>query len=346
MGAFGSAKASINFLTNNHLPSTEINNVRFNPSYVNSYPHEVDYGQRKPSPDYLKGKIMLRTICLIVLLCSSTIMQAHNDNDSLAHRAFWWSENGNPILDGNGQCIRNGSWELLGKPKCLADATDAVKASPALIEPTSKVEQALDAEPAVATEVSATQTTEAKVAVVVEEVIAAPEAQVAAVTSAPAPAPATETETKTEIETEIETELAVEPTPELVSEPTVKVVTYSYPVELITTHILFDFDKNNLRVDQQEKIELALMKARNAYTIFKVSLGGHADSRGTDNYNYDLSQRRINTAVNYLNLRDMQTDTTMAWGESQLIINADGSENFELSRRVELVIKVQQKVAD
>ena len=340
MGAFGSAKASINFLTNNHLPSTEINNVQFNPSYVNSYPHEVDYSQREPSPDYLKGKIMLRTICLIVLLCSSTIMQAHNDNDSLAHRAFWWSENGNPILDGNGQCIRNGSWELLGKPKCLADATDAVKASPALIEPTNKVEQALDAEPEVATEVSPTQTTETKEAVVAEEVIAAPEVQVAAVTSAPAPAPATETET------EIETELAVEPTPELVSEPTVKVVTYSYPVELITTHILFDFDKNNLRVDQQEKIELALMKARNAYTIFKVSLGGHADSRGTDNYNYDLSQRRINTAVNYLNLRDMQTDTTMAWGESQLIINADGSENFELSRRVELVIKVQQKVAD
>ena len=302
----------------------------FNASYVNFYPHEVDYGQLKPSPHHLKGKIMLRTICLMVLLFSSTIMQAHNDNDSLAHRAFWWSENGNPILDGNGQCIRNGSWEALGKPKCLADATDAVEVSPAVVEPTSKVEQALDAEPAVAADVSATQTTETKVAVVAEEVLAAPEAQVAAVT----PAPATETE------------LVVEPTPELVPEPTVKLVTYSYPVELITTHILFDFDKNNLRVDQQEKIELALMKARKAYAIFKVSLGGHADSRGTDNYNYDLSQRRINTAVNYLNLRDMQTDSTMAWGESQLIINADGSENFELSRRVELVIKVQQKVAD
>lgn len=272
----------------------------------------------------------------MVLLFSSTIMQAHNDNDSLAHRAFWWSENGNPILDGNGQCIRNGSWEALGKPKCLADATDAVEASPAVVEPTSKVEQALDAEPAVAADVSATQTTETKVAVVAEEVLAAPEAQVAAVTPAPATATAPATET----------ELVVEPTPELVPEPTVKVVTYSYPVELITTHILFDFDKNNLRVDQQEKIELALIKARKAYAIFKVSLGGHADSRGTDNYNYDLSQRRINTAVNYLNLRDMQTDTTMAWGESQLIINADGSENFELSRRVELVIKVQQKVAD
>lgn len=316
----------------------------FNASYVNFYPHEVDYGQLKPSPHHLKGKIMLRTICLMVLLFSSTIMQAHNDNDSLAHRAFWWSENGNPILDGNGQCIRNGSWEALGKPKCLADATDAVEASPAVVEPTSKVEQALDAEPVVVAEVSLTQTIETKVAVVADEVLAAPEAQVAAVT--PAPATKTETEIETKIETETETELVVEPTPELVPEPTVKVVTYSYPVELITTHILFDFDKNNLRVDQQEKIELALMKARKAYAIFKVSLGGHADSRGTDNYNYDLSQRRINTAVNYLNLRDMQMDSTMAWGESQLIINADGSENFELSRRVELVIKVQQKVAD
>ena len=339
-------KAALTYLTNNHRPSTEINNVWFNASYVNFYPHEVDYGQLKPSPHHLKGKIMLRTICLMVLLFSSTIMQAHNDNDSLAHRAFWWSENGNPILDGNGQCIRNGSWEALGKPKCLADATDAVEASPAVVEPTSKVEQALDAEPAVAADVSATQTTETKVAVVAEEVLAAPEAQVAAVTPAPAPAPAPATATATATAPATETELVVEPTPELVPEPTVKLVTYSYPVELITTHILFDFDKNNLRVDQQEKIELALMKARKAYAIFKVSLGGHADSRGTDNYNYDLSQRRINTAVNYLNLRDMQTDSTMAWGESQLIINADGSENFELSRRVELVIKVQQKVAD
>ena len=282
---------------------------------------------------------MLRTLCLLVLLASSTIMQAHSDNDSIAHRAFWWSENGEPILDGNGQCIRNGSWEALGKPTCVAESTDDTAASTVPEAPTPEVKETLEteAESDIVVEVSETQTTEIEaVTAVAETVLAAPKVEPVAAAPTPAPAP-TPTPTPTP---------TADLVPEPASEPATSAVTYSYPVELITTHILFDFDKNNLRVDQQEKIELVLMKARKAYNIFKVSLDGHADSRGTDDYNYDLSQRRINTAINYLNLRDMQTDTTMAWGETQLITNADGSENYELSRRVELVIKVQQKVAD
>jgi len=274
---------------------------------------------------------MLRTLCLLVLLASSTIMQAHSDNDSIAHRAFWWSENGEPILDGNGQCIRNGSWEALGKPTCVAESTDDTAASTVPEAPTPEVKETLEteAESDIVVEVSETQTTEIEaVTAVAEAVLAAPKVEPVAAAPTPAPTPTADL------------------VPEPASEPATSAATFSYPVELITTHILFDFDKNNLRVDQQEKIELVLMKARKAYNIFKVSLDGHADSRGTDDYNYDLSQRRINTAINYLNLRDMQTDTTMAWGETQLITNADGSENYELSRRVELVIKVQQKVAD
>ena len=80
--------------------------------------------------------------------------------------------------------------------------------------------------------------------------------------------------------------------------------------------------------------------------IFKVSLGGYTDSVGTEDYNYGLSQRRINTVVNYLDLRGMQANSTMAWGENDLVINPNGSENYELSRRVEMVFKVQQKVAN
>ena len=274
---------------------------------------------------------MLRTLCLLVLLASSTIMQAHSDNDSIAHRAFWWSENGEPILDGNGQCIRNGSWEALGKPTCVAESTDDTAASTVPEAPTPEVKETLEteAESDIVVEVSETQTTEIEaVTAVAKTVLAAPKVEPVAAAPTPAPTPTADL------------------VPEPASEPATSAATFSYPVELITTHILFDFDKNNLRVDQQEKIELVLMKARKAYNIFKVSLDGHADSRGTDDYNYDLSQRRINTAINYLNLRGMQTDTTMAWGESQLITNADGSENYDLSRRVELVIKVQQKIAD
>ncbi|HCH24640.1 MAG TPA: hypothetical protein DE179_10150, partial [Oceanospirillaceae bacterium] len=125
-----------------------------------------------------------------------------------------------------------------------------------------------------------------------------------------------------------------------------KALTYSYVTSNIAAHIYFDFDKNNLRIDEQVKLERAIIAAREAHKLFKVSVEGHADSRGTDTYNYDLSQRRINTIVNYLNLRGVETNSTMAWGESQLILNTDGSENFDHSRRAEVIFKIQKKIAN
>ena len=122
-------------------------------------------------------------------------------------------------------------------------------------------------------------------------------------------------------------------------------VTYSFPVAQISANVYFDFDKNNLRVDQQENIERALIESSKANKLLRVRLEGHADSRGSDEYNIDLSQSRINTVVNYLKLRSIQTDSTVAWGEEKLVLNADGSENYDLSRRVEMTIFVQQKVA-
>ena len=40
---------------------------------------------------------MLRTLCLITLLAGSTVAHAHGDNDSVVHRAFWFSGNGTPV---------------------------------------------------------------------------------------------------------------------------------------------------------------------------------------------------------------------------------------------------------
>ena len=250
---------------------------------------------------------MLRTLCLITLLAGSTVAHAQSDNDSVVHRAFWFSGNGTPVLDGFGNCVRTGSWEALGMPKCHLESSEETVVLSGEVEVAPEV--------AVATAAAVAET-------------------------APVPEP--------ELVVEPQAELVVEPAPQSVMsvEPELAVVTYSYPVELITANVYFDFDKNNLRVDQQVKIERAIIDAAKAYKIFKVSLGGHTDSVGTDEYNYDLSQRRINTVVNYLNLRGVQANSTMAWGEEKLVLNADGSENDALSRRVEMVFKVQQKVAN
>ena len=131
--------------------------------------------------------------------------------------------------------------------------------------------------------------------------------------------------------------------PEVVPKPVVKKLAVKKTVrniEVIDLDVLFDFDRNVLRIDQQLKLEDAVSKARKANKIIKVSVDGHADSRGTDEYNLALSQRRINTVVNYLELRGIKIDTTMAWGESKLIYNADGTENYEESRRSDVYIKV------
>jgi len=273
---------------------------------------------------------MLRTLCFITLIASSTISHAHNNDNSLAHRAFWWSGNGTPVLDSFGNCIRNGSWEALGKPLCKLETAEVVTQVSLLVEEEVVI------------------TVAEVVAVEAEKVPVAVEAEVEAVEMKEVPTAAkTVVEDVAVIAPDSEPKLLETKTTSVMEpKPKPAVVTYSYPVALITANVYFDFDKNNLRVDQQEAIERAMIDARKANKIFKVSLGGYTDSVGTEDYNYGLSQRRINTVVNYLDLRGMQANSTMAWGENDLVINPNGSENYELSRRVEMVFKVQQKVAN
>ena len=246
---------------------------------------------------------MLRMIGLVSLLVSSAMVSAHDSDGSPIHRAFWVSSNGNPVLDGNGNCVRTGSYGALGSPKCMTTVQAKVEkpeSAAQLVEMadianTKVLESSVEPTTMVAPEASSEKA-------VMQEPLAKPEIKPAA-------------------------------------------VTYSFPVTQISADVYFDFDKNNLRVDQQENIERALIESSKANKLLRVRLEGHADSRGSDEYNIDLSQSRINTVVNYLKLRSIQTDSTVAWGEEKLVLNADGSENYDLSRRVEMTIFVQQKVA-
>lgn len=263
---------------------------------------------------------MLRIIGLVSLLVSSAMVSAHDSDGSPIHGAFWVSSNGNPVLDGNGDCVRTGSYEALGSPKCMNEVPAKAE------EPAAKlVEMAEMADVGAMTEASEmADIEETKVL----ETSVEPTAMV---------------EPETSSEKVVMQEPAAKPQTEPETMPAA--VTYSFPVAQISANVYFDFDKNNLRVDQQENIERALIESSKANKLLRVRLEGHADSRGSDEYNIDLSQSRINTVVNYLKLRSIQTDSTVAWGEEKLVLNADGSENYDLSRRVEMTIFVQQKVA-
>ena len=81
---------------------------------------------------------MLRIIGLVSLLVSSAMVSAHDSDGSPIHGAFWVSSNGNPVLDGNGDCVRTGSYEALGSPQCATEVPAKVE------EPAAKLVEMAD----------------------------------------------------------------------------------------------------------------------------------------------------------------------------------------------------------
>ena len=69
--------------------------------------------------------------------------------------------------------------------------------------------------------------------------------------------------------------------------------------EITLENIYYDFDKWNIREDAQPTLnELTRNLALNP--DIRIQLGSHTDCRGQDRYNADLSQRRAQSAVDYL----------------------------------------------
>ena len=84
-----------------------------------------------------------------------------------------------------------------------------------------------------------------------------------------------------------------------------------------------------------------------------IELGGHADARGKDAYNMDLSQRRVNTAKSYL-IQKLGKEvnerlTATGYGETQLINDCGngvdcGEALHQQNRRTTL--KIKEKIED
>lgn len=96
----------------------------------------------------------------------------------------------------------------------------------------------------------------------------------------------------------------------------------------VLKNILYDFDKSNIRAD-------AALVLDNVVSILKqnpslrIELSSHTDSRGDDNYNMKLSQRRADAAVAYLVGNGISRSRLVAkgYGESRLINNCGNGVN-------------------
>ena len=90
----------------------------------------------------------------------------------------------------------------------------------------------------------------------------------------------------------------------------------------VLKNILYDFDKSTIRSDAALVLDnvVAIMKQNPS---LKIELSSHTDSRGNDDYNMKLSQRRADAAVAYIVSKGISSTRLVSkgYGESRLVNN-------------------------
>lgn len=108
--------------------------------------------------------------------------------------------------------------------------------------------------------------------------------------------------------------------------------------------IYFDFDKSNIRPDAAAELEkvVAVMKQ---YPTLKIDVRSHTDSRGGDDYNMRLSQRRNKSTRAYLVSRGIDESrlTGQGYGETRHVNECSNGvkcseEKHQLNRRSEFIV--------
>ncbi len=109
--------------------------------------------------------------------------------------------------------------------------------------------------------------------------------------------------------------------------------------KLRSEHIVyFDFDVSNVS-EQYSAILDAHAKFLNANSDVKVLVEGHADERGTPEYNIALGERRAKSVVTYLENMGVAADqiSVVSYGEEKPMVKDRSEDAFAKNRRAVLV---------
>jgi peptidoglycan-associated lipoprotein len=93
------------------------------------------------------------------------------------------------------------------------------------------------------------------------------------------------------------------------------------PIEEVTLNdILYDFNSDKLTPKSKENLKVLIDMMKKSENLI-IAINSHTDSRGSDEYNLDLSQRRAQSVVNYLieNGIDSARLQAKGFGETQLL---------------------------
>ena len=99
--------------------------------------------------------------------------------------------------------------------------------------------------------------------------------------------------------------------------------------------IYFDFDRYSLRMDARETLKANAQWLRSNPSV-RVMIEGHADERGTAEYNLALGAQRAQAAKDYLVTLGISPDrfSTISYGEELRICQEKTEECWQKQRRV------------
>jgi outer membrane protein OmpA-like peptidoglycan-associated protein len=118
-------------------------------------------------------------------------------------------------------------------------------------------------------------------------------------------------------------------------------------VILFKEKVLFGYDRSDLTGSAQTNLD-KLVNVLQKYPDTDIQIIGHTDSKGTDEYNQGLSERRANSVAGYLRTKGISSPrlTTKGMGESDPVATNDTDEGRSQNRRVEFVITANEKMKE
>jgi OmpA-OmpF porin, OOP family len=118
---------------------------------------------------------------------------------------------------------------------------------------------------------------------------------------------------------------------------------YLVPIEIgqvvRLNNVFFDFDKWDLRPESNVELD-RVVKLLKENPAIEIELSAHTDSRGSDEYNFKLSDNRARSCVEYIISKGVPASRIVSkgYGESMPVADNETDENRQLNRRVEFKI--------
>lgn len=106
---------------------------------------------------------------------------------------------------------------------------------------------------------------------------------------------------------------------------------------VIVNNIFFDTDKYDLLKESHPELD-RIVKLMNDFDKIRLKVDGHTDNTGTEAYNQELSQKRAQSVMNYLNKKGIPTAriSVEGFGSNKPISSNNTEEGKRANRRVEV----------